>query len=215
MFNKKLKKELEETKKNLALEEKTNNDLVKRNMELFRKTREQEESIELNNKRFEYLNEKTEKIAQTINKFNEDMTIVNRAKDILNQYFACSILPSSCNHNLELTRAGFILTFYPDNYNRAKFPTMRYSVYKGDYNQIDAHIEIIGNIDNQVIYDMFVKLLSEEEKLERHMFVNDKNIIIYQKRYSFLESKKFIEDVIGKYEKATEQYKKTVLGYTQ
>lgn len=211
VFNKKLKEELKNTKKNLEIEENTNRELTKRNIELARKTREQDEAIEANDKRFEFLNEKTEKISETIEKFNADITTSNKAKDILNHFLAYSLLPNSCSHTLEFTRGGFILTFSPDNFNRAKFPTMKYSVYRGDYNEIDANLEIIGNIENKVVYDIFMKYLNQDPKLESHLFMNGDKIVIYQKRYSYLETRKFIEDVIGMYEKATEHYRNIVL----
>jgi phosphoheptose isomerase len=60
-----------------------------------------------------------------------------------------------------------------------------------------------------------MKFLSQEKKLESHMFMNGDKVVIYQKSYSFLETRKFIETVVGLYEKATEHYKNSVLNIPQ
>jgi len=192
MFNKKLREQLKKQEIDMEI-------LKRQNVAL-----EKIITLNENEDRIKFL----ERENIDVNSLRDFKRIAEIGGRFLNTWFAYTILPQSCDSKLELTYAGFNLKFSPNNFNHEKFPEMTLYVFQGDYN-LECRVEM-NAIENKLLNDIFAHLLKNHKKLGQYAYIWDKRIDMFNKSYSFPETREFLEDIVKVYREAFSLYWKII-----
>jgi hypothetical protein len=215
MFNKNLKDEITELKRDAGIAEIVIENLSKRNVALMRNfnsigeiAEDAIQSLKDTEESKKAMTERVEALSKEMEEFTEFKRHVLNGGNILKKWMQYTFLPDSCNAKLELTNRGFNVTFSSNNLNRSKFPEMMFIVYEGNYG-LESKIEM-KPLENEILNDIFIHLLENNMSLKESFFAWEDRIEISSKKYSHKDTQVFIEDVVEVYRLAYSQYRKII-----